>query len=76
MFQVNSSQHLFNFRLESKQDQQKYANIICDFSYFKIGPAFEKKIEDNEVFNCARIIPFQMLLTTIFLLLFSGVARS
>ncbi|XP_017775271.1 PREDICTED: WASH complex subunit strumpellin isoform X2 [Nicrophorus vespilloides] len=36
------------FRL-SKQDGQKYADIILDFSYFKISEAQEQKIESNEV---------------------------
>lgn len=40
---------LFCFRLEKKQDQIKYAEIILDFSYFKISEAQEKKIEENSV---------------------------
>lgn len=35
------------YRLEKKQDQIKYAEIIMDFSYFKISEAQEKKIEEN-----------------------------
>lgn len=37
------------FRLEKKQDQIKYADIILDFSYFKISEVQEKKIEENTV---------------------------
>ncbi|KAJ8943604.1 hypothetical protein NQ318_006606 [Aromia moschata] len=36
------------YRLETKQDAQKYANIIMDFSYFKIAEAHEQKIENSE----------------------------
>lgn len=36
-------------RLEKKIDQAKYADIIMDFSYFKISAAQEKKIEDDSV---------------------------
>lgn len=33
--------------MEKKLDQTKYADIIMDFSYFKISEAQEKKIEEN-----------------------------
>lgn len=36
-------------RLENKPDQIKYADIIMDFSYFKISEAQEKKIEKTSV---------------------------
>lgn len=38
-------------RFENKQDQIKYADIIMDFSYFKISEAQEKKIEKSSVSN-------------------------
>lgn len=34
-------------RLEKKQDQIKYGDIIMDFRYFKISEAQEKRIEEN-----------------------------
>lgn len=36
-------------RFEKKQDQVKYAEIILDFSYFKISEAQEKRIEESSV---------------------------
>ncbi|CAG9761136.1 unnamed protein product [Ceutorhynchus assimilis] len=36
------------YRLESKQDIQKYGDIILDFSYLKTSEEQEKKIEKNE----------------------------
>ncbi|XP_022909938.2 WASH complex subunit 5 [Onthophagus taurus] len=36
------------FRLQSKQDAQKYGEIILDFGYFKIAEAQEYKIENND----------------------------
>ncbi|XP_023242945.1 WASH complex subunit 5-like [Centruroides sculpturatus] len=35
------------FRLESKQDQAKYGDVLSDFSYFKTADVFEKGIESN-----------------------------
>nr|CAD7398867.1 unnamed protein product [Timema poppensis] len=35
------------FRLETKQDQQKYGVIIYDFSYFKTSDDFDNKIEND-----------------------------
>ncbi|XP_067646420.1 WASH complex subunit homolog 5 [Eurosta solidaginis] len=35
------------YRLESKAEQRKYADIILDFSYLKIAEAQEQKIEEN-----------------------------
>lgn len=37
------------FRLNSKQDLQKYGQIILDFSYFNNSIEVEKKIETNPV---------------------------
>ena len=37
------------FRLETKQDVQKYGDIILDFSYFKMSETQDQKIESNEV---------------------------
>nr|XP_023013029.1 WASH complex subunit 5 [Leptinotarsa decemlineata] len=37
------------YRLETKQDVQKYGDIILDFSYFKISEFHEQKIENNEL---------------------------
>lgn len=39
------------FRLNSKQDLQKYGQIILDFSYFNNSIEVEKKIETNPVKN-------------------------
>ncbi|KAG5888367.1 hypothetical protein JTB14_033504 [Gonioctena quinquepunctata] len=36
------------YRLETKQDVQKYSDIILDFSYFKLSESHEQKIENNE----------------------------
>lgn len=35
------------FRLDTKADQQKYGEIIFDFSYLQVSDALDKKIEDN-----------------------------
>lgn len=35
------------FRLESKSDVQKYNDVLCDFSYFKMADYYETKIESN-----------------------------
>ncbi|XP_071441255.1 WASH complex subunit 5 isoform X2 [Hetaerina americana] len=35
------------FKLETKHDQQKYGDIICDFSYFKNSDEFDRKIDSN-----------------------------
>lgn len=35
------------FRLETKQDQQKYGEILWDFSYLKAADFYENKIETN-----------------------------
>ncbi|CAH1180444.1 unnamed protein product [Phaedon cochleariae] len=37
------------YRLETKQDIQKYSDIILDFSFVKISESHEQKIENNEV---------------------------
>lgn len=37
------------FRLETKNDIQKYNDILCDFSYFKMTDFCENKIESNPV---------------------------
>ena len=36
------------FRLETKQDQTNYGELIIDFSYFKISDSFDRKIENDE----------------------------
>lgn len=36
-------------RLESRQDVQKYGEIILDFSYLKTSEIQEGKVEANEV---------------------------
>lgn len=33
------------FRLKDKSDQQKYGDIICDFSYFKVKTTLGKVLE-------------------------------
>lgn len=35
------------FKLENKQDQIKYGDVLSDFSYFKTADVFEKGIESN-----------------------------
>lgn len=35
------------FRLETKHDQQKYGEILSDFSYFKTSDEFDQKIDNN-----------------------------
>jgi len=42
---------IFGFRLNNKQDLQKYGQIILDFSYFNNSIEVEKKIETNPVKN-------------------------
>lgn len=42
---------VYVFRLETKQDIQKYRDVICDFSYFKTSDVFESNIETNVVSN-------------------------
>jgi WASH complex subunit strumpellin len=37
------------YRLATKDDVQKYGDIILDFSYFKIEEAQNYKIENSEV---------------------------
>ena len=37
--------------MESKQDIQKYGEIITDFTYFKTSEAFNHKIDSNPVSN-------------------------
>lgn len=39
----------FTFRLDTKDIQQKYQDVIMDFSYFKISDDQEKKINANVV---------------------------
>lgn len=36
-------------RLETKADQQKYGDVVLDFTYFKAPDGFNKKIEDSPV---------------------------
>ena len=36
------------FRLNSKQDQLKYGELICDFSYFNNLDSFDRKLEENQ----------------------------
>lgn len=45
----NKQVNLCSIRLETKQDVQKYGDIVMDFSYFKIAEAQDQKIENNEV---------------------------
>jgi len=40
---------LYDFRLNNKQDLQKYGQIILDFSYFNNSSEIEKKVETNPV---------------------------
>ncbi|CAG2161735.1 unnamed protein product [Oppiella nova] len=35
------------FRLDTKSDQTKYSEVICDFSYFKTCDAYDNRIESN-----------------------------
>lgn len=47
----NNTHHMsYNiFRLETKEDQTKYEDIVLDFGYFKISEAQEVKIENSNV---------------------------
>lgn len=42
---------IFDFRLNNKQDIQKYGQIVLDFSYFNNSSEIEKKIDINPVRN-------------------------
>lgn len=61
---------LFVFRLNTKQDTQKYGQVILDFSYFNSPNEIEKKIETNPVRNIAfiRIIYAHVWKTVMFLI--------
>lgn len=37
------------FRLESREEQQRYGDVVLDFTYFKNPIGFNKKIEDSPV---------------------------
>lgn len=37
------------FKLETKEDKERYGDIIIDFSYFKTSEYVEKKIENSPV---------------------------
>ncbi|XP_042234662.1 WASH complex subunit 5-like isoform X2 [Homarus americanus] len=37
------------FRLETKTEQQKYGDVVIDFTYFKAPDGFNKRIEDSPV---------------------------
>ena len=37
------------FKAESKQEQQKYGELLADFSYFKSAEYFENKILSKQV---------------------------
>ena len=37
------------FRLETKAEQQKYGDVVLDFTYFKAAEGFNKKIENSSV---------------------------
>lgn len=37
------------FRLETKAEQQKYGDVILDFTYFKAAEGFNKKIDNSSV---------------------------
>lgn len=65
--QTNSYFLLISFliRLETKSLQQKYAEIIMDFSYFKIAEAQEQRIESNEV-SCSVLLYLLFLLVSIY----------
>lgn len=43
------------FRLKDKSDQQKYGDIVCDFSYFKVwvwlGQVFQDIFGQSHPFN-------------------------
>ena len=36
-------------RLEIKEDQKKYGELLMDFNYFKISDSQDKKIENDAV---------------------------
>jgi Hereditary spastic paraplegia protein strumpellin len=37
------------FRLDSKENQQKYGEIIVDFSYFQVSEVLDRRIENDQV---------------------------
>lgn len=37
------------FKLETKSEQQKYGDLICDFSYFKETDTFDQRIDGRPV---------------------------
>ncbi|XP_068228667.1 WASH complex subunit 5 [Palaemon carinicauda] len=39
------------FRLETKAEQQKYGDVVLDFTYFKAPEGFNKKIEDSQALS-------------------------
>ncbi|KAK7066277.1 hypothetical protein SK128_025439 [Halocaridina rubra] len=39
------------FRLETKIEQQKYGDVVLDFTYFRAPEGFNKKIEDSQVLS-------------------------
>lgn len=51
MVKINFKIDVFDFRLNNKQDVQKYGQIILDFSYFNNANEIEKKIDMNPVRN-------------------------
>jgi WASH complex subunit strumpellin len=42
------------FKLEDKQTQKKYGDILFDFQYVGKAEQFEKKIESSNACSCAR----------------------
>lgn len=51
MVKIHFEMLIFDFRLNNKQDVQKYGQIILDFSYFNNSNEIEKKIDTNPVRN-------------------------
>lgn len=39
------------FRLETKAEQQKYGDVVLDFTYFKAPEGYNKKIEDSQALS-------------------------
>lgn len=57
------------FRLKDKADQQKYGDIIFDFSYFKVNP-FTVKLDLKVLVSCMRMLQVmkQPFLTIVFII--------
>jgi len=44
------------FRLETKEDKEKYGEILLDFSYFRSIDLFEHKLNSKPVSNFSKVL--------------------